>query len=106
AAAAVFAGRRRRRQRLVRSGPQRRLCADGDVPAAPRARAARAGPFRRPRRFYQCGDEAPGEGGALAVAQACRAFATTTNRPDSRLARVVPKVLLLPLGKPLNPPAT
>ena len=33
------------------------------VPAAPRAGAARAGPFRRPRRVYQCGDEAPGEGG-------------------------------------------
>ena len=36
----------------------------GHVPAAPRAGTARAGPFRRPRRVYQCGDEAPGEGGA------------------------------------------
>ena len=49
-------------ERLVGSGPAGRLSAHRNVPAAPRAGAARAGPFRRPRRVYQCGDEAPGEG--------------------------------------------
>ena len=34
----------------------------GPVPAAPRAGAARAGPFRRPGRVYQRGDQASGAG--------------------------------------------
>ena len=57
-------------KRLVGSGPAGRLSPDRDVPAAPRAGTARAGPFRCPRRVYQCGDEAPGEGGA-GLAAAC-----------------------------------
>ncbi len=63
AAAAVFARRRGRSQRLVGPGPAGRLSADRHVPAAPCAGTARPGPFRRPRRVYQCGDEASGEGG-------------------------------------------
>ena len=63
AAAGVPARRRGRRQRLVGSGPAGWFSADRAVPAAPRAGAARAGPFRRPRRIYQRGDEAPGAGG-------------------------------------------
>ena len=51
-----------------RTAGRTRICSDGFaltglVPAAPCAGAARAGPFRRPRRVYQCGDQAPGEGG-------------------------------------------
>ena len=46
-------------ERLVGPGPAGRLSADRAVPAAPRAGAARAGPFRRPRRVYQRGDQAP-----------------------------------------------
>ena len=48
-----------------RPGPAGRFSAHRHVPAAPRAGAARAGPFRRPRRFYQCGDKAPGERGGF-----------------------------------------
>ena len=59
----AFPARKRRRgQRLVGSGFAGRFPADGTVFAAPRAGAARAGPFRRPRRVYQRGDEAPGAG--------------------------------------------
>jgi hypothetical protein len=45
---------------LLLQGPRR----TGNVPAAPRAGAVRAGSFRRPRGFYQCGDEAPGQSSA------------------------------------------
>ena len=62
AAAGIFARGRGRRERLVRPGPAGRFSAHRPVPAAPRAGAARAGPFRRPRRVYQRGDEAPGAG--------------------------------------------
>ncbi len=61
---AFLRGRRRRPERLVGPGPAGRLSAHGAVPAAPCAGAARAGPFRRPRRIYQRGDQAPGEAGA------------------------------------------
>ena len=47
-------------ERLVGPGPAGRLSADRHVPAPPRAGAARAGPFRRPRRVYQRGDQIPG----------------------------------------------
>ena len=43
------------------------FAAHRNVPAAPRAGTARAGPFRRPRRVYQCGDEASGEGAVRSV---------------------------------------
>ena len=55
------------RQRLVGPGSGGRVSTDRHVPAAPRAGAARAGPFRRPRRVHQCGDQAPGEGGGGAA---------------------------------------
>ncbi len=64
---AVPARKRRRGERLVGSGPAGRFSAHRHVPAAPRAGAARAGPFRRPRRLYQRGDQAPG-----AVSSGCR----------------------------------
>ena len=57
AAAGVPARGRGRGERLVRPGSAGRFCADRIVPAAPRAGAARAGPFRRPRRVYQRGGE-------------------------------------------------
>ncbi|MGY4419330.1 DNA repair protein RecO (recombination protein O) [Bradyrhizobium sp. JR6.1] len=47
-----------RRQQLVGAGPARRLPDHRSVPAPPRAGAARAGPFRRPRRLYQRRDQA------------------------------------------------
>ena len=62
AAAGVPARRRRRPERLVGPGPAGRLCAHRIIPAAPRAGTARAGPFRRPRRVYQRGDQISGEG--------------------------------------------
>ena len=60
AAAGVPARRRGRRERLVGPGPAGRFSADRAVPAAPCAGAARAGPFRRPRRVYQRGDAKSG----------------------------------------------
>ena len=57
---AVPARRRGRGERLVGPGPAGRFSADRAVPAAPRAGAARAGPFRRPGRVYQRGDEKSG----------------------------------------------
>ena len=54
--------RRGRGERLVGSGPAGRFCAHRNVPAAPRAGAARAGPFRRPRRIYQRGDQTSARG--------------------------------------------
>ncbi len=61
---------------------QGRFSAHGDVPAAPRAGAARAGPFRRPRRFYQCGDQASDQGGGSVTPRGGLNWAA-----DSRLVR-------------------
>ena len=71
AAAGVPARRRGRRERLVGPGPAGRVSADRPVPAPPRAGTARAGPFRRPGRVYQRGDQASGaNGGFVRVRQA------------------------------------
>ena len=64
-------------ERLVRPGSAGWLCAHRIVPAAPCAGAARAGPFRRPRRVYQRGGEAPGEGLARCRSRRRPAFAQT-----------------------------
>ena len=61
APAAVFA-RGRGRRRLHRRRSARRFCADRPFPAAQRAGAARAGPFRCAGRVHQRGDAAAGAG--------------------------------------------
>ena len=63
AAAGVPAAGRSGPERLVGPGSEGRFRAHGTFFVAPRAGAARARPFRRSRRVYQCGDQASGESG-------------------------------------------